>query len=282
MTGSGQDERTSAVELRSVGVSLAGRLVVEGVELDVDRGRFIALVGPNGSGKTTLLRSIYGALPVERGAIWLNGVEGARLGARRRAQEVAAMTQHDANAIGLGVRDVVALGRVPHLGMTQAASARDREIIDAAIDAAGAGHLVERGYATLSGGERQRVHLARLLAQESGIVLLDEPTNHLDIAAQFALLDAVAALDVTAIVSLHDLNHAAAYADVVVVMADGRLVASGDPVHVLTPELLDEVYGVQAVCGRHPITGRLHLTFASAPRRAPARRVTRRMEASST
>lgn len=243
-------------------VRLGDRMVIDDVSLDIAAGQFVALVGPNGSGKTTLLRSIFGAIAPHAGTALFDGVDAASMTATQRARVVAAMTQNDDLPIGLRVRDVVALGRIPHLGRTQRVAPSDLDAIDEGIDIAGIRHLIARPYANLSGGERQRVHLARALAQRTPLLLLDEPTNHLDIAAQLELLDAVRQLDVTVVVSLHDLNHAATYADAVVVLAAGRIIAAGAPPEVLTPDLIATTYGVHAVCGPHPVHGRLQLSFA--------------------
>lgn len=253
---------TGALGIKSLVVRLGDRMIIDEIDLDIEPGRFVALVGPNGSGKTTLLRSIFGAIVPHSGTTHFDGVDANRLKSNHRARLVAAMTQNDDLPIGLRVRDVVALARIPHLGRSQRASAVDRDAIDEAMSTAGVEHLVGRAYANLSGGERQRVHLARALAQRTSLLLLDEPTNHLDIAAQLELLESVRQLDITVVVSLHDLNHAATYADSVVVLAGGRVVAGGDPVDVLTPELIASTYGVDAVCGRHPVHGRLQLSFA--------------------
>ncbi len=254
---------SAALGVSSLSVRLGDRLIIDDIDLDIAPGRFVALVGPNGSGKTTLLRSIFGAIPTHAGAAWLDGVEASSLKSVERARRVAAMTQNDDLAIGLSVREVVALGRLPHLSRTQRTTIDDVAVIDRAITDAGIDHLIGRPFARLSGGERQRVHLARVLAQQTPLLLLDEPTNHLDIAAQLELLDAVRALDVTVVTSLHDLNHAATYADSIVVLADGAIVAAGPPDVVLTPTLIAEVYGVHAVCGQHPVHGRLQLSFSS-------------------
>lgn len=253
---------TGSLQVNGLAVRLGDRLVIDGIDLDIGPRRFVALVGPNGSGKTTMLRSIYGAIKREAGTISFDGSSFDALKPTQRARLVAAMTQTDDLPIGLLVNDVVALGRLPHLGVTQRSTATDLDAIDAAIDTAGVSHLTGRAYAALSGGERQRVHLARTLAQQTPILLLDEPTNHLDVAAQFDLLDAVRQLDVTVVISLHDLNLAATYADAVVMLHHGRVVAGGDPADVLTPEIIAATYGVDVVCGRHPIHGRLQLSFA--------------------
>jgi iron complex transport system ATP-binding protein len=135
---------------------------------------------------------------------------------------------------------------------------------------AGAAGLIKRRFSTLSGGEKQKVLIARALAQEPKVLVLDEPTNHLDIAAQLDVLELVISLGITVVTAVHDLNLATSYCDQIFVLDAGRVVASGRPEKVLTPELLLHVFGVRAHCGTHPLTGRRLLAFApTTPGSAP-------------
>ncbi|MFN8623573.1 MAG: ABC transporter ATP-binding protein, partial [Chloroflexota bacterium] len=177
---------------------------------------------------------------------------------------VVAQERHD--EFEFRVADVVALGRNPHKGTFDRDTDQDRAIILDAMERTGVSRFAGRVFATLSGGEKQRVLVARALAQQSAVLLLDEPTNHLDIRAQLDLLELVRGLGVTTIAALHDLNHASAYCDEVLVMAAGRTVAAGPPDAVLSPALLAEVFGVQAHGSIHAATGRYHLVFTPLPR----------------
>jgi iron complex transport system ATP-binding protein len=241
-----------------------GRLVIDGVDIDLPVGSFGAVIGPNGAGKSTLLQLLVGTLPVDSGAVMFDGTDLLSLRRRDRARMVALSEQHGDGDTGLRVDDVVLLGRTPHIGRWAAEGPSDRRVVADALAAVGMSAFADRPFDTLSGGERQRVHLARALAQQPRLLLLDEPTNHLDVRAQLSLLSLVraqAAAGITAVAALHDLNIAAAYADAVIVLSEGRVVAAGPAASVLTGELISEVYGVRADVLEHPRTGRPLIAF---------------------
>jgi iron complex transport system ATP-binding protein len=257
------------VELTDVSLELAGRVIVENASLHAAEGQFVGLIGPNGSGKTTLLRAVYRALEPVGGQVRVGGEDVWRLSARASAQRTAVVLQNGGSDFEFSVREVVGLGRVPHHGLFDRSTGSDADIVEQTMATAGVTHLAERLVTTLSGGERQRVYLARALAQRTPVVVLDEPTNHLDISAQFDLLNLISGLPVTVFAALHDLNLAAAYCDVIYVLADGHVVAHGAPADVLTPETVRRVYGVEAHCTTNPLTGRMALHFAQAALPAP-------------
>ena len=233
---------------RDLSVSLGGRSVLTSVGFRVEDGERIALVGPNGSGKTTLLRAIAGLIPY-RGALELRGQDVRQWEPRARAREVALVRQQVGLAVDFTAREIVGLGRAPHLGWTQALRPGDRSRVDDALDALDLGALAGRPVTQLSGGEQQRVLLAQALAQDAPLLLLDEPTAHLDVRHQLDLLARVQTLadhGRTVIAALHDLELAARFADRLWVLADGRLAADGPPADVLTPPLLRRVFGVEA------------------------------------
>jgi iron complex transport system ATP-binding protein len=253
------------VELRieGVGVTIDARSIISDVDLVVAAGQLTALVGPNGSGKSTLLRTVYRALRPTTGVVRIGGDDAWRLRARDAARRRAVVTQHHGAGEDFTVAEVVAMGRGPHLGLFDRESARDRDLVDDAIARVDLAWAAERMFGTLSGGERQRALLARALAQQAPLVILDEPTNHLDVRAQLDLLALVGDLGVTLLAALHDLDQAAGYADRVAVLDSGRLVAAGHPDDVLTPDLIERVFGVQAHIAPHPLTGRPHICVAA-------------------
>lgn len=229
--------------------SRQGRLVVDGVDCTVPSGTVAAVIGPNGAGKTTLLHLIARVLTPEAGTAALNGDRLADLPRRAAARRVALVEQQADTHLDLRVRDVVMMGRIPWVPPIGAPGGEDTAAVGDALEAVGANEFVDRRFRTLSGGERQRILLARALAQEPGLLLLDEPTNHLDIRAQLealGLLRRLAAGGTTVLAALHDINLAAGYCDQVIVLADGAVVAAGAPSEILTPELIGDVYGVQA------------------------------------
>jgi iron complex transport system ATP-binding protein len=236
----------SAIALDGVTVRLGGRPVVREVTARVERGEWVALIGPNGAGKTTLLRAIAGLLPHE-GHVSLFEQPAAELERRERARLLAVVPQEPETPPWLTVAEYALMGRTPHLGPLAREGAADRDAAARALDRLGLEPFAERALGTLSGGERQRVVVARALAQEAPIVLLDEPTAALDIGHQqqaLELLDALRSADgLTLVAAMHDLTLAALYADRVLLLAEGRIVAEGTPAEVLTESALAEHYG---------------------------------------
>lgn len=250
------------LNIDGVSVELAGRRIVEGVSLAAD-GDVVGLVGPNGSGKSTVLRTVYRLLRPVQGHVRAAGRDVWAMGAREAARTTAAVVQDSPGDLELTVAECVATGRIPHGRLLGSGDLDDLGAVERAMAAAEVTTLANRDVSTLSGGERQRVQLARALAQEPHILVLDEPTNHLDIRHQLELLSLVRGLGVTTLVTLHDLNLAAAYCDRVVVLSEGQVVAAGLPEDVFTPDLLHRVFGVRAAGLINPLTGRLQLVYTN-------------------
>lgn len=223
-----------------------GRPIVEAVSLDIRPGELLTLVGPNGSGKTTLISMLAGLRRPHAGEVSLDGAPLHGLSRRDVARAIALVEQQAETGERLTAREVVKLGRTPHLGPWAPWSERDEDIVLEALRAVDMAGFADRVWQSLSGGERQRLHIARALAQEPRILILDEPTNHLDIEHQLGLLSLVRARELTVIAALHDLNHAAMFADRIAVMHEGRIVALGSPLEVLTPERIKAVFNVTA------------------------------------
>lgn len=219
--------------------------VVHGVDIDIAPGRTLGIVGPNGSGKSSLLRALSGTLPAPRGSVELDERDIGTYSDRERARRIAVVVQEEPGDLPLTVADSVALGRFPQQGFSARTTSADSAAVTTALQRVGMLDLARRRMDTLSGGERQRALIARALAQEATHILLDEPTNHLDVRYAHEVLDIVASLDVAAGVVLHDLNLAAQYCDVIAVMSEGSILALGRPEQVLTPEILEPVYGVR-------------------------------------
>jgi iron complex transport system ATP-binding protein len=235
----------TAITLEHVTVVLGGRPVVDEVDLDVARGEWLGLIGPNGAGKTTLLRAIAGLVPFS-GAIALHGRDTTTLGRSDVSRLVAVLPQEPSTPPWMTVAEYVLLGRTPHLGRLAKEGRRDREIAGDALARLDLLEYRERRLGTLSGGEKQRVVFARALAQEAPIVLLDEPTAALDIGHQqqaLELLDVLRAESgLTLVAAMHDLTLAAQYADRMVLLDAGRVVADGSPRDVLTESLIGRHY----------------------------------------
>ncbi|KQX52732.1 MULTISPECIES: ABC transporter ATP-binding protein [unclassified Streptomyces] len=250
-------------ELRLHGLSYEDRL--RGADLTVRPGETVGLIGPNGSGKTTLLRCVYGTLVPTSGRALLDGDDLHALGPKARARRVATVPQDSATEFELTVRELVALGRSPHKRFWEGDTGADRGRAGAALARVGLAELADRPYPTLSGGERQRALVARALVQDPDLLVLDEPTNHLDIRHQLDVLALVRELGTTNLLALHDLNLAGAYCDRLYVLERGRVVTGGTPDEVLTPALLEAVYGVDAEVIPHPRTGRPTVLYQHRP-----------------
>lgn len=249
--------------IENVSVSLGDRRVLHDVSLDVATGQFVALVGPNGSGKSTLLRAIFRARRPDQGRVLVNGEDVWRSDARTAARRTGVLLQEQHSGFEFTVTETVAQGRTPHLGRFDRLTGEDDDIVRDICARTRLTPLADRRLAELSGGERQRVLLARALAQRPQLLVLDEPTNHLDIRHQLDFLELVRGLDITVVAALHGLDLAAAYADIVVVLREGRVVAAGPPADVLTNELVSAVFEVD--CTVDSAAGRPRFSFQ--PRR---------------
>ncbi|MFG2127064.1 ABC transporter ATP-binding protein [Streptomyces sp. NPDC048751] len=246
-------------------VTLDRNAILRDVSLEARKGDIVGLVGPNGSGKSTLLRAVYRSLRPVDGAVRVGEDDVWQLSPRAAARHTAAVLQDaGGNTTGLTVSEIVALGRAPHHGLLGRDGPEDHEAVSDAIDRCGVRSFADRDYAFLSGGERQRVLLARALAQNPQLLVLDELTNHLDIRARFELLDLIRATGVTTLAVLHDLDLAVRLCDHVVVLSEGAVAAAGPVLEVLTPDLLADVFGVNASTERHA-DGVIRITYAARP-----------------
>jgi len=251
----------SPSRLRAERVSLSyGRLpVVDGLSFDVPPGQVTSIIGPNGCGKSTLLRALVRLLKPRGGAVLLDGQSIHRLSTKAVARELGLLPQQSLLPEAVTVEDLVRRGRYPHLGVFQTPSREDEVIVQRAMAMAGVTELGARAVDELSGGQRQRAWIAMTLAQDTDLLLLDEPTTYLDLAHQIDVLDLVVDLNRgegrTVVMVLHDLPQACRYADHVIAMKAGRIVASGAPSDVITEELVDEVFDVRCQITPDPVSG---------------------------
>lgn len=223
-----------------------GAPILRDITFEVPQGQMLAIVGANGAGKSTLLRMIYRYLRPQSGRVTLAGDDLWQMPPRAAARRVAAVLQEQPTDFALTVGEMVGLGRTPHRQGLSGAGARDAAIVAASLHRLDLVRFQHKPFGTLSGGERQRVMIARALAQEPELLVLDEPTNHLDIRHQLEVLALLRGLGLTVVLTLHDLTLAAEYADRVLVLHSGGVVAHGRPADVLTPETIARAFAVTA------------------------------------
>lgn len=240
---------TSAVDVHRLRIELDGNLIIPDLSLAVPQGVVTAVIGPNGCGKSTLLRALARVITPTAGRISVSGVDASALGRKELSRRISLMAQGAVAPDGVTVEELVARGRFPHQGVFHQWSRKDGEIVARALADTGTADLAARRVSDLSGGQRQRVWLALALAQDTPVMLLDEPTTYLDIGHQHQLMSLVRELcrtrGRTMVAVLHDLQQAVRFADHLVVMKDGEVVAAGIPSEIITAGLVSEVFGLE-------------------------------------
>ena len=267
------------LEAHQLTVGYDGEPVLRDVNLTAARGQFIALVGPNGSGKSTLVRALSRVLRPISGRAMLDAVDIYEMSAKELARRLAVVAQDYTVAFDFAVRDIVLMGRAPHLSRFGVERPQDYKIAEEAMGLTHTLVFADRPITSLSGGERQRCMIARALAQQPSVLLLDEPIAHLDINHQIEILDLARRLTtergLATIVVLHDLNLASQYCDQLVLVSQGKVVAEGKPQDVVTEARIRVAYGTDVHVRQHPTTGRPYVTLVSRlPVQAPPTRHT--------
>ncbi|QIP85893.1 ABC transporter ATP-binding protein [Streptomyces sp. Tu 2975] len=264
----------SRLTARELTLAYEDRTVVHELDLAVPDGQVTVIVGPNACGKSTTLRALGRLLKPKGGAVLLDGAELSTIPTKKIARSIGLLPQSPVAPEAITVADLVARGRQPHQHWWQQWSQEDERAVTDAMERTDVTALADRPVDELSGGQRQRVWIAMALAQETDLLLLDEPTTFLDIAHQVEVLDLVRQLNHergrTVVAVLHDLNQAARYADRLVAMKAGRIVAEGAPADVVTAELVREVFGMESVVVPDPVTGS-PLVVPGAPYSPPGR-----------
>lgn len=235
-----------------------GSTIIESLDLHIPPGRITALVGPNGCGKSTLLRGLSRLLKPRGGRVLLDGKSIHGLATKELAKQIGILPQSPVAPEGLTVYELVAQGRYPHQSWFQQWSEEDERLVQEALAITTMAEFANRPLDTLSGGQRQRAWIAMALAQQTEILLLDEPTTFLDLAYQLEVLDLLHDLNEqgrTIVMVLHDLNQACRYAHHLVAMRDGKIMAQGAPVDVMTEEMVDQVFRLACRIAIDPITG---------------------------
>ncbi|MCI9494276.1 MAG: ABC transporter ATP-binding protein [Adlercreutzia mucosicola] len=255
-------ERFADAALRGEGVAVGygDLLIIEPMDVAVPAGEVTAIIGPNGCGKSTLLKALSRTMPLAAGAVYLDGRAIAEMPTAEVARKMALLPQAPEAPGGLTVGELVALGRYPHQRGFGRLSARDREIIAWALAITHLDDFSGRALDALSGGQRQRAWIAMALAQDTDLILLDEPTTYLDMAHQLEVLELLRSLNEeqgkTIALVIHELNLAARVADWMIALKDGSIRGAGTPEEVMTPAMLREVFGLDALIEPDPWTGR--------------------------
>lgn len=246
------------LQTRDLSMGYGDSNVLQGLDLHLPDGKVTAIVGPNGCGKSTLLAGLARLHKPSGGAVLLNGKVITRLPTREVAQTLALLPQYASAPDGLTVAELIRFGRQPHQRLLQQWSEHDQAIVDAALQAADLVELADRPLQSMSGGQRQRAWIAMAIAQDTPLLLLDEPTSALDLGHQvevFDLIRQLAASGKTIVMVVHDLSSACRYADHLVAMHDGRIIAEGAPAEVVTPDLVQALYGIECVLLQDPLYG---------------------------
>lgn len=244
------------LSLKNISYETDGCLLLDGISLDIPRGSFVGLIGPNGSGKSTLLKTIYRVNRASRGSVYLGGEEMRRMTNKEIANKMAVVAQENAVNFDFSVMEVLLTGLYAKRSLLAADSRRDVEICEAALASVGMLDFKNRSFLSLSGGEKQKVLIAGAFARDPELIILDEPTNHLDVGYQFLILDIMKQRrDTTVFTSIHDMNMAMQYCDLLIALEGGRVYAAGTPRQVLTRENLRRLFHVDAQID--PVSGHI-------------------------
>jgi len=253
------------IQVRELSYKYTNNLVIDNVSFDVKDREILGIVGPNGSGKSTLLKLMSGILKPLSGKILLLGKDISKIKQKTIAKKVAVVPQNGLVSFPFTSKDIVLMGRSPHLGLIETEKKHDFEIVKWAMEQTNSLQFCERKINELSGGERQRIFIARALAQEPVIMLLDEPTNHLDLKYQIEVFDLIKRLNrenqITIVVVSHDLNLAGEYCERLALLKDGKIANIGIPKQVITKNTIKQVYDAETLVSANPITGSPHVTL---------------------
>ncbi|MBU5591561.1 ABC transporter ATP-binding protein [Clostridium sp. MSJ-4] len=251
------------MEIKTLDVEayLGGSHILKGLSINANKEEFVGIIGPNGSGKSTLLKCIYRTLKPSTGTIFLDGKNIKDLSVKESSKQMAVVSQHNNYNFDFMVSDMVLMGRSPHKKFIEKDNAEDYKIMKESLEKVGMKDYANRSFSTLSGGEKQRIILARALAQKTQCLILDEPTNHLDIKYQLQFMSTVKKLGITIISAIHDLNIAALYCDKIYALKSGKIVSYGTPKEVLTKELINSLYDIDAKVTEDEETGILNVMY---------------------
>lgn len=237
------------------------KVILDNLCFRIEPGEFVGLIGPNGAGKSSLLRCLYRKTIPSMGTIQFSGRPIETYSRRALARQIAVVQQESPAQFDLSVRDVISMGLTPHKSLLAFDTQEDHEQVTKAAHKVDVAQLLDQPFNSLSGGEKQRAMIARAIVQKPSVLLMDEPTNHLDVHHQIEVLELARAMKITVVVSIHDLNLAAAFCDRLLLMDRGAIVADGSSQDVLTEEILARVFAVNAQVDPHPFGNGPRITF---------------------
>lgn len=249
------------LEAKDLHVTLGDNHIVKGVDIKVEDGQSVGIIGPNGCGKSTLLKAIYRVNPISKGQVFLDGKDMSKMTPKEIAKNIAVVGQFNEMAFDFSVQDMVLMGRSPHKKMMESFCEKDYAYMEDALEKTELTKLRDRSYLSLSGGEKQRVILARAITQQPKLLILDEPTNHLDVKFQFEVLNLVKSLNISTLCVLHDIELSARYCDYLYALKSGKVVNEGTPDSLLTKETIHTLYEVDSEIFANPITGALSVAY---------------------
>lgn len=243
----------SAINLK---VGYEDKIIIENLNLKINKGEVVSIIGPNGCGKSTLLKSLSRMIKPLSGDVFLEGKRIRDLKGKLIAQKICLLSQHNNAPMDLTVEELVYFGRVPHKKWFETKNTKDKELVDWAIENTGLNKYKNTPIGTLSGGERQRAYIAQSLCQKPDILLLDEPTTYLDISYQLELMELVKEINekfnITIVMVLHELNQASKYSDRLIIMKDGHIVSDGAPKDVVSKDIIKKVYKIECDIDNDP------------------------------
>ncbi|HET7579485.1 MAG TPA: ABC transporter ATP-binding protein [Bacillales bacterium] len=250
----------ASLSTENLAISYGDTNIVEGLHLQIPAGKVTSIIGPNGCGKSTILKAVSRILRPKKGAVYLDGKAISKHSTKEIAKKMAILPQTPDAPSGLTVAELVAYGRFPHQSGFGKLTPDDKQMVDWSLEVTGMSEFRHRTLDALSGGQRQRIWIAMALAQETELILLDEPTTYLDLAHQLEVLQLLDELNRnekrTVVMVIHDLNHAARFADHMVAIHGGKIVCEGEPEKVMTAEILREVFEIDAEIVEDPRTGK--------------------------